>query len=342
MQSKMIIVAGPPGSGKSTAFPVHSFGLDFFNADDRAAALNAGSYQGIPSSIRTQVAEEFEAFIAAQIKLGKSFAIETTLRTNVTFRQAQQAREAGFQIEMLYINAGDFEHCLKRVIARGFAGGHSAPAEQLKTIYEASLLNLKTAIQEMDEIRVYDNSQPGMTPALALEAIHGEIQYIAPQLPDWLDRILGSALKSAEKRFEENKEKIIFAVKRIVGLLVQKRFDDIDLLTHKVQCDARTLMHWVDDIGWTLVQPPDEAFLDIEYSPYDSDDAVCNTAPFPVGHPRNSMHVFEQLDSTGRQLAVDFDVWTLEEGRSDFTLQLTLRLNKEGSFEVTVENLHVM
>jgi predicted ABC-type ATPase len=43
MQPTMIVVAGPPGGGKSTAFPVASFDVAFFNADDRAAALNGGS-----------------------------------------------------------------------------------------------------------------------------------------------------------------------------------------------------------------------------------------------------------------------------------------------------------
>jgi len=43
MNPKMIVIAGPPGSGKSTAFSVSSFGVAFFNADDRAAELNGGS-----------------------------------------------------------------------------------------------------------------------------------------------------------------------------------------------------------------------------------------------------------------------------------------------------------
>jgi predicted ABC-type ATPase len=34
MRPRMYIVAGPPGSGKSSAFPVSGFGVDFFNADD--------------------------------------------------------------------------------------------------------------------------------------------------------------------------------------------------------------------------------------------------------------------------------------------------------------------
>jgi predicted ABC-type ATPase len=49
MSPKMFIVAGPPGSGKSTAFPVSGFGVDFFNADDRAAALNQECYLQHPA-----------------------------------------------------------------------------------------------------------------------------------------------------------------------------------------------------------------------------------------------------------------------------------------------------
>jgi hypothetical protein len=49
----MIVIASPPGSGKSTAFPVFSLGdlrgeaCECFNADDRAAELNGGSYLDI-------------------------------------------------------------------------------------------------------------------------------------------------------------------------------------------------------------------------------------------------------------------------------------------------------
>ena len=60
MTRRMFIVAGPPGAGKSTAFPVSGFGVDFFNADDRAAALNHGSYLNIPQAIRNEVNALFE------------------------------------------------------------------------------------------------------------------------------------------------------------------------------------------------------------------------------------------------------------------------------------------
>jgi hypothetical protein len=42
---------------------VSSFGIDCFNADDRAAQLNNASYQAIPVEIRVAVNEEFERFV---------------------------------------------------------------------------------------------------------------------------------------------------------------------------------------------------------------------------------------------------------------------------------------
>jgi hypothetical protein len=51
----MTVVAGPPGSGKSSRFPLSSFHIDWFNADDRAAELNFGSFHKIPAEIRAKV-----------------------------------------------------------------------------------------------------------------------------------------------------------------------------------------------------------------------------------------------------------------------------------------------
>jgi predicted ABC-type ATPase len=194
MHPKMIVVAGPRGSGKSVAFPVDSFGVDSFNADDRSAELNNGSYQGIPLEIRAVVNKEFEVFVEAHIRDHKSIAIETTLRSDITFRQADHARAEGFEIQMRYIALDGFAQNLRRVIARALAGGHSAPAEQLQKIHEASLGNLPRAIREMDRIVVYDNSTPDQRPQRILIAQNGRVVWLHPSCPEWLKKALaGSA-----------------------------------------------------------------------------------------------------------------------------------------------------
>jgi predicted ABC-type ATPase len=185
---RMFIVAGPPGAGKSKAFPVAGFGVDFFNADDRAAALNGGSYVDIPHGIRDEVNILFESFVLDHIERRASCAFETTLRSGITFDQAALARRVGFTTEMRYVGLWDFSMHLERVKMRADAGGHSAPESVLRAIYESSIRNLPRAIHEMDFIHVYDNSQWGVTPRVLLQAENGEVVYLAEQIPDWLAR----------------------------------------------------------------------------------------------------------------------------------------------------------
>ncbi len=96
----MIVIAGPPGGGKSTIFPIAKFGVDHFNADDRAAELNRSSYHRISEEIRTRVSLEFQRWVLDHIEARKSFAFETTLRSPITFEQAGLALSAGFWTTM--------------------------------------------------------------------------------------------------------------------------------------------------------------------------------------------------------------------------------------------------
>jgi len=191
MPPRMFIVAGPPGGGKSKAFPVSGFGVDFFNADDHAAALNEGSYLQIPGEIRGRVNLLFESFVLDHIHRRASCAFETTLRSSITLEQAAMAKQAGFTTEMRYLALRDFSMHLERVKMRADAGGHSAPESLLKAIYESSIGNLPRAIREMDFVHVYDNSRWGAAPTVLLQADGGEVVYLAEPIPDWLARVLG-------------------------------------------------------------------------------------------------------------------------------------------------------
>src|SRR5260370_24289133 len=125
-RQRMVIVDGPPGSGKTTRFPLAEFGVDSFNADYRAAQLNAGSFRGISKEIRSQVNVEFQKWILDHISARKSFALETTLRSEVTFEQAQLAREHGFWTSMFYVTPGSVEECIKRIKAPAYLRGNPA------------------------------------------------------------------------------------------------------------------------------------------------------------------------------------------------------------------------
>ncbi len=186
----MYIVAGPPGSGKSTVFPVSGFGVEFFNADDRAAQLNHGSYRGIPQSIRDRVNRMFESFVNDCIVRRASFALETTLRSSIIFDQASTARREGFFVEMHYLALKSFAQHVERIKIRADRGGHSAPESVLRGIYDSSLRHLARAILEMDAIAVYDNGETDTVPRVLLQAEGGHVVYIAEQCPEWLEQAL--------------------------------------------------------------------------------------------------------------------------------------------------------
>jgi predicted ABC-type ATPase len=187
---KMIVVAGPPGSGKSTLYPLSNFGVAYFNADDRAAQLNGGSYVGISGAVRRVVNREFEAFILGSIERHVSFAIETTLRSEITLEQARLAKQAGFTVEMRYLALRDFEMHFERVKARADAGGHSASETTLRGTYHASLMNLRRAVQELDAVWVYDNTDVGASHPLVVESRYGQICFLIDDPPLWLREAL--------------------------------------------------------------------------------------------------------------------------------------------------------
>src|SRR5580658_640977 len=192
---RMFVIAGPPGAGKSSVFSLSKFAERIFNADDRAAELNSGSYQDIPLSIRAIVNREFEQFVHANIRSGNSFALETTLWSSITFDQAMLAKENGFRVVMRYVALETPELHIERVQQRAARGGHSASETTLRRIHSNSLRNLPTALvpaeSGIESVRVYDNSRFGESPRLILQIEQGRIVRMADHFPIWLQSALG-------------------------------------------------------------------------------------------------------------------------------------------------------
>lgn len=140
-----------------------------------------------------------ERFIADHVRDGRSFAYETTLRTDITFRQADEARASGFLTVLLYVALASVELNISRVIIRADGGGHSAPPDEIRRIHAASMKNLNRAIQVFDHVQVFDNSRHDSGPDLVLEAIDGRIRYLAENASDWLLEALRSS-PSEEQR----------------------------------------------------------------------------------------------------------------------------------------------
>ena len=184
----MIVVAGPPGSGKTSSFPVTAFGIDGFNIDDRCAQI-LGSYRAIPRHVRRAVAKECERFVHNHIQAARSFAVETTLRTSAAIEQAQLARTRGFATEMIFVATDSIDENVARIIQRAQGGGHGASEHEIRAIHEASLANLRAAIDAFERVDVYDSSAPWSAPRLVATSRHGRIDRLGA-IPSWLEKAL--------------------------------------------------------------------------------------------------------------------------------------------------------
>ncbi len=192
---RMVVIAGPSGSGKSTFFPVTAFEEAGFNVDDRCSELNQGSYRRIPPEIRAQAQKECQDFIEACTRDLRSFAVETTLRTDIAIQQARRAKSAGFRIEMVFVATDRVEENVLRVARRGLDGGHSAPESNIREIYQRSLGNLHEVIAVFDEVTLYDSTADGQLPRLVARFENGRKTWESGSLPRWCAPLLLGKLR---------------------------------------------------------------------------------------------------------------------------------------------------
>ena len=120
------------------------------------------------------------------IAQGKSFAVESTLRSSAAIEQARQARSAGFGTSLIFVSAGTADECVERVRLRGLAGGHAAPEIELRDIHARSLSNLLLALEVFDEVELYDNAIRGAAPRFLGSVIERRLVATVEPVPEWV------------------------------------------------------------------------------------------------------------------------------------------------------------
>lgn len=101
MNSKIIIVAGANGSGKTTfAVPfTQEKGYPFLNADEIAKELTARGEKNAMLKAGRIFFKNLEEWLAAK----KSFVAETTLSGTYINKVAQRAKAKGYDVQVIYI-----------------------------------------------------------------------------------------------------------------------------------------------------------------------------------------------------------------------------------------------
>lgn len=150
------ILAGPNGSGKSSIYRKLKPPGDFINADEIAKLLPEAMEQG-PRRVRAGrlAVEKIDSVIAS----GSDFCFETTLSSKHALKVMRRARDAGFNVGLVYVILATPQQNVERVRFRVKDGGHDIPERDILRRYDASLKHLPAALRMAHEYVIIDNSE---------------------------------------------------------------------------------------------------------------------------------------------------------------------------------------
>jgi predicted ABC-type ATPase len=151
------ILGGTNGSGKSTIYEEAvrpQIEGEFVNADILARRISPNA----PESASLRAGRQVVARLRDLITARQSFVHETTLSSRQSLQVMKQARDAGYQIGLIFVVLHSVELNVLRVQERVRMGGHSIPEKDIRRRYDRALANLPEAIKIAHHVAVYDNS----------------------------------------------------------------------------------------------------------------------------------------------------------------------------------------
>jgi predicted ABC-type ATPase len=188
---KLLIVAGPNGSGKTSVtgrILKHEWieGCEYINPDNIARDMfgDWNSPDAVMKAVR-YAADVRENCIAN----GRSLIFETVLSAPDKITFVEQAKQKGYFIRLLFIGTDNPQINAARVAHRVMTGGHDVPIQKIISRYYKSIANCERLASVVDRLYVYDNSVENVFPELLFRAVDGKLtkQYIP--LHDWANII---------------------------------------------------------------------------------------------------------------------------------------------------------
>lgn len=156
---KIVIIAGPNGTGKTTfarEFLPNEAGCPVFvNADLIAAGLAPFD----PARMALRAGRLMLEEIHTQVRKGESFAFETTLSGRHYAQLIPQWREQGYKVKLIFLSLPNPAMAIERVRVRVAQGGHNVPMEVIRRRFFSGRRNFENIYRErVDVWALYDNA----------------------------------------------------------------------------------------------------------------------------------------------------------------------------------------
>jgi predicted ABC-type ATPase len=138
----LTVIAGANGAGKST---LARAGLEMLGG---VHIIDPDFAEPYVSPIRT--GRIVVAWARNFLRDRKSFGIETTLAGKHALYLMQDAKAAGYEIQLLYVGTSDVKINLRRIAQRVAAGGHDVPEVDVRRRYVRSMQKAPAALKLAD------------------------------------------------------------------------------------------------------------------------------------------------------------------------------------------------
>ena len=105
-------------------------------------------------------------------------------------------------------------------------------------------------------------------------------------------------------------------VQQVVKMLVEGDYVGLEKLSHGNWLNAHEISQVIKDYNVKMVMPPQSAFQDLD--------------------------IIEVENAESHQWSVRFNLWTTSEGRSDLSLELTVKEVSQQKLEFEIDNIHTL
>jgi len=188
VKPRLIVIAGPNGSGKTTVTEqglAHEWfdGCVYLNPDVIAQEKFAGwnDYESVIAAAKWATHQRYNL-----IDQKHSLAFETVFSSQEKLDFLQKAKDQGYFIRLFFICTESPVINASRVAQRVLEGGHDVPISKIISRYKKAIFNAYQALEIVDRLYLYDNSFDGAPPELIARFAEGKlVKTYTDKIPIW-------------------------------------------------------------------------------------------------------------------------------------------------------------
>ena len=182
------LLTGGNGAGKSTFYRLFlaTKGIHCVNADLIAKKINPEN----PEKVSYEAASLAMRLLEELLYQGTSFCYETVFSHPSKIDLVATSKTLGYQIILVYIHLDTPTLNEARVSQRVAAGGHSVPAEKIRSRIPRTMKNIASVLPLVNEARLLNNSFLKSYFQQVAIVREGMREMVITPLPSWAEEIL--------------------------------------------------------------------------------------------------------------------------------------------------------